>query len=114
MALITAGFATYAAKGLREDLSDLIYNISPTDTPVISSIAKGKATSVLHEWQTDALSAASAANAQLEGDDTPANVTATATVRRARSARAIGSMRGGPVTTSIRDTPWRRAVGEHR
>lgn len=33
MALTTGGFATYSAKGNREDLTDMIYDISPTDTP---------------------------------------------------------------------------------
>ena len=46
------------AKGLREDLADVIYNISPTDTPFQSSVGRTKATAVYHEWQTDALEAA--------------------------------------------------------
>lgn len=45
----------------------VIYNISPTDTPFMSSIGKTKATAVLHEWQTDALAAASLTNAAVEG-----------------------------------------------
>jgi hypothetical protein len=61
-------FRTYAAVGLREDLSDIIYNISPTDTPFMSSVGKTKATAVYHEWQTDSLAAA-AANAAVEGAD---------------------------------------------
>ncbi len=47
----------YEAIGAREDLSDVIYNISPTDTPIMSSIGKTKATGVYHEWQTDSLAA---------------------------------------------------------
>ena len=61
-------FRTYAAIGLREDLSDIIYNISPTDTPFMSSVGKTKATAVYHEWQTDSLAAA-ATNAAVEGAD---------------------------------------------
>ena len=61
-------FRTYTAIGQREDLSDVIYNISPTDTPFMSSIGKTKATAVLHEWQTDSLAAA-ASNAAVEGAD---------------------------------------------
>jgi hypothetical protein len=61
-------FRTYAAIGLREDLSDIIYNIAPTDTPFMSTIGKTKATAVYHEWQTDSLAAA-AANAAVEGAD---------------------------------------------
>jgi hypothetical protein len=59
---------TYAAIGMREDLSDVIYNISPTDTPFMSTVGKTKATAVYHEWQTDSLAAA-AANAAVEGAD---------------------------------------------
>ena len=61
-------FRTYAAIGMREDLSDIIYNIAPTDTPFMSSVGKNKATAVYHEWQTDSLAAA-AANAAVEGAD---------------------------------------------
>jgi hypothetical protein len=59
----------YDAVGAREDLSDVIYNISPTDTPIMSSIGKTKATGVYHEWQTDSLAAATTANALVEGAD---------------------------------------------
>jgi len=68
MTIASGTFTTYAAIGNREDLADTIYNISPTDTPFMGSIAKTKATATKHEWQTDALASA-AANAQLEGDE---------------------------------------------
>ncbi len=61
-----ATYQTYQAIGNREDLSDIIYSISPTETPFMSGIAKTKATNTLHEWQTDAL-ADVAANAAIEG-----------------------------------------------
>jgi hypothetical protein len=69
MALITNTFTTYSAIGLREDLSDIIYNISPTETPFMTAIAREKATAVYHEWQTDALETPNANNAQIQGDD---------------------------------------------
>lgn len=72
-------FDTYDAKGIREDLSDIIYNITPDDTPFYSACKKVKATNTLHEWQTDTLRS-SAANAHIEGDDTSADA-AVATVR---------------------------------
>ena len=62
-----ATFNRYDAVGAREDLSDVIYNISPTDTPIMSSIGKTKATGVYHEWQTDSLAAATTSNALIEG-----------------------------------------------
>jgi len=62
-----ATYQTYTAIGMREDLSDVIYNISPTDTPFMSSIGKTKATAVLREWQTDSLAAATLSNFAVEG-----------------------------------------------
>ena len=62
MAVLT----TYSTTGIREDLSDIIYNISPTDTPFLSSIGKTKATNTSYQWQTDTLTAV-AANAKVEG-----------------------------------------------
>jgi hypothetical protein len=65
-------FTRFDAVGAREDLSDMIYDISPQDTPIMSSIGKGRATAVYHEWQTDALAAATTANAAVEGADATA------------------------------------------
>jgi hypothetical protein len=61
--------STYDHVGRREDLSDIIYDVSPTETPYLSAIPKGKATSTKHEWLTRALAAASGSNAVIEGDD---------------------------------------------
>ena len=80
MALATNALATYEAIGNREDLSDVIYRIDPTDTPFLSSLDKEKATAVNHERQSQALAAA-AANAALEGEDAQATNVVTPTVR---------------------------------
>ena len=64
-----ATYQTYQSIGNREDLTDMIYDISPTETPFMSSIGKTKATGVLHEWQLDSLAAATLANAAVEGAD---------------------------------------------
>ena len=63
-----AEFRTYTAIGQREDLSNTIYSIAPTETPVVSSIGKTKATATYHEWQTDTLAAA-VKTGLLEGAD---------------------------------------------
>lgn len=76
----TSTFESYAAVGNRDDLTDVIYNISPFDTPFMSAIDTDDAEAVLHEWQTDALAAASSSNQVEEGLDA-ATVAATATVR---------------------------------
>jgi hypothetical protein len=80
MAQFTTTFSTYDAKGIREDLSDLISNIAPTDTPFQSNIGSEPTGNTFFEWQTDTLAAASGSNAQIEGDDmgnTYTTVTAT-------------------------------------
>jgi hypothetical protein len=65
-------FSSFDAIGEREDLVDVIYDISPQDTPIMSSIGKGRASAVYHEWQTDSLAAATSANAAVEGADATA------------------------------------------
>ena len=80
MAIVTNTFTTYSAKGIREDLSNVITNIAPEETPFTSNIGRENITNTLYEWQTDTLDAA-AANAQLEGDDVTSYDSVTATVR---------------------------------
>jgi hypothetical protein len=70
---------SYDVVGIREDLSDVIYNVSPEETPLYSKASKTKASNTLVEWQTDSLRA-SAANAHIEGDATTAEAR-TATTR---------------------------------
>jgi hypothetical protein len=79
MAVPTGTFQTNSMVGIREDLADAIYNISPVDVPFLSSAPQVTATQVAHEWQTDALAAA-ANNAAVQGDDAP-KLSATPTVR---------------------------------
>ena len=71
MAQPTNTFSSYDSVGIREDLSDVIYKITPDDTPFYSKCSKGKAKNTLSEWQTDTLRA-SGANAHIEGDNTTA------------------------------------------
>jgi hypothetical protein len=72
-------YITTSVIGNREDLTDVIYRISPTQTPVMSMAAKTTATNTLHEWQTQDLAAA-ASNLAVEGDDATL-IAATPTVR---------------------------------
>lgn len=80
MAQPTNTHSTYDTVGIREDLENVIYRIDPTECPFQMKAAKGKATSTLHEWQTQALAAASTSNAVIEGDEATVDA-ATATVR---------------------------------
>lgn len=84
-----AAYDRYTAIGAREDLTDVIYDISPTDTPILSTIGKTKATSVTHEWQTDSLAAATTANALVEGASASEG-TITPTTRLANLTQIVG------------------------
>jgi hypothetical protein len=61
-----------SAVGIKEDLSDLIFNISPMETPFLSGIGKDKASNTLFQWQTDTISApagGTSGNRSVEGND---------------------------------------------
>lgn len=77
MAQPTGTFSSYDSIGNREDLTDMIWDVSPSDTPVLSAIKKTRSKATNHEWQVDALASA-AANAHHEGEDaSPATASAT-------------------------------------
>lgn len=80
MAVTADTVQTYGVVGRREDLTDVIHDVTPTDTPFMSAIEKGSCSSTYHEWQTDALAAANGDNKVIEGDN-PGNDAITATVR---------------------------------
>lgn len=73
-------FSAFDAVGNREDLSNLIANVDPYDTPFMSLLRTDTATATLTEWQSDTLDAPNLANAVIEGDDT-AGEAITPTVR---------------------------------
>ena len=81
MAAITNTYTRFDAKGVREDLSNVIYQISPEETPFMSNVGRENVTNTFFEWQTDDLAAASTTNAQIEGDDITSFTAVTATVR---------------------------------
>lgn len=81
MATIATTYQTYQAIGIREDLSDIIYDISPTDVPFMSNGGRDKCKNTLFEWQTDVLAAADTTNQHIEGDDIAAYPAAVPTTR---------------------------------
>jgi hypothetical protein len=81
MAAITNTYTRFDAKGVREDLSNVIYQISPEETPFMSNVGRENVSNTFYEWQTDDLAAASTTNAQIEGDDITSFTAVTATVR---------------------------------
>jgi hypothetical protein len=82
----TNTFETYAAVGNREDLSDIIYNIDPFDTPGISSFGTTTAEAVLHSWQLDSLATPSRTNVVEEGLDS-VTTAPVATVRKSNTCQ---------------------------
>lgn len=79
---VTNTFKTTDAVGIREDLANVIYNISPEQTPFQSNIGRGaKPGNTLFEWQTDELSAVDTENAVAEGADVTSFDAVTPTVR---------------------------------
>lgn len=68
---VSGTFTAHDAVGIREDLANVIYNISPEETPFMSAIGRDKASNTYFEWQTDALAAAVTTNAATEGADAP-------------------------------------------
>lgn len=99
MAKVTNAFDTYTAKGNREDLSDLIYNIDPTDTPFVSNVGRRNVNNVTFDWQTENLPAVST-SAELEGFEL-SRTAGTPTVRQSnicqimkRDATVTGSQNG--------------------
>ena len=81
MAIVSNTYTRYDGVGLREQLADLISDLSPMDTPGITGAGRGTATQTLFEWQTDTLASAVTTNQQLEGDDISSFTAVTATVR---------------------------------
>ena len=78
MAQVSGTTDSYDLVGVAEDIEDVIFNISPTETPLLTMAGRKTAENTLHQWQTDSLAAA-AANRQIEGDDA-SYVTAAPTV----------------------------------
>jgi len=70
---------SYTGAGIAESFEDVIYDISPEETPLLSMAKKMTAGQTYHQWQTDALAAA-AGNAQIEGDDASYATLAATTV----------------------------------
>lgn len=66
-----AVFQSYqASAGNREDLINVIENISHTETPLLSTLGRGKATSTKHEWLTDTVAGGTSVNKIVEGATT--------------------------------------------
>ena len=86
---------TYNEPTNREDLTDVVTNISPTQTPITSMIGKTKANATYHEFPEDVLADA-AANAHVEGEKD----TAVAAAARTRSGNYTQIMKKGYIVSN--------------
>lgn len=68
MPIAVGTYLTYSAKGVREELADVIYQISPEETPFFNNIGRGSVANTYFEWQTDVLASAGS-NAVVEGNE---------------------------------------------
>ena len=78
MGQITNSFDTYEATADREQLSNIIYNISPHTTPFMSAIGKNSVKNVTFDWQTETLPSASGTG-EIEGFELSRAATAATT-----------------------------------
>jgi len=67
MPKVTNAFTSYSATANREDLSNVIYNIDPFDTPFMTAVGRRNVSNRIFDWQTESLPAVNTSNAQLEG-----------------------------------------------
>lgn len=80
MAIVGNTFTSFDAKGIREELSNIISNISPEDVPFQSNVGSENVSNTYFEWQTDEL--ASARNVPvIDGDDVSSFDSTSATSR---------------------------------
>lgn len=80
MAIVSNTYTRYGSVGIREELHNTIFNISPEETPFVSNIRRDSISNTFTEWMVDELAAA-AANSQLDGDDLTSFTATTAATR---------------------------------
>ena len=80
MTIIANTFTSFDAKGIREELANVISNIAPEETPFTSNVGSENVSNTFFEWQVDDLSAVDT-TAIIDGDDVASFDATTATVR---------------------------------
>lgn len=82
MAVNANALQVYDSKTIREDLQDAFISITPTDTPFMNMVGKGKASNTYHEWHETDLAAVDTANRVAYGEANPGNDAPTLAVRK--------------------------------
>ena len=84
MPTVTNTLKSYDQVGKKEDFESVIYDITPTQTPFLSSIGSSTAEATLHQWMQDSL-AVVGSNILVEGADAGAASTVTQVVKSANT-----------------------------
>lgn len=108
MAVATNTIQNVARVGVREDLDNKIAELFPDDTPFIDMIGRSKASTTYTEWQTDALAAASATNAAIQGDDLD-NLSRANTARVGTHTQIMTKVVGASTTVEATNKAGRRS-----
>lgn len=106
MAVPSNTIQAVARVGIREDLSDKIHELFPDDCPFQAAVGREKASQVMHEWQTDSLTAANADNYTIQGDDL-ANESRANTVRQGNYTQIMKKVVGASTTMEASRTAGR-------
>ncbi len=80
MAVPTNTLQTYQSTNNAEDVTDIVMNISPVDTPLLTMAKKTNAEATYTQWPIESLSAVDSANANIEGDDATVDASTTPTL----------------------------------
>lgn len=95
--------SSYDQVGVKEDVSDIITNITPMKTPFQAVIGSEGIHQRVHQWQEDSLLAASATNAAIEGADAPTAVQ-QATVMRQNNTQILTKTAKVTGTANVTET----------
>lgn len=98
----TGTMTAYDQVGKKEDVSDVITNISPTKTPFQTSIGSESAHNIVYQWQEDSLMAVSS-SPQVEGANAP-TATWQATVMRNNTTQIFNAVAQTSGTTDAIET----------
>ena len=80
MTIIANTFTSFDAKGIREELANVISNIAPEETPFTSNVGSENVSNTFFEWQVDDLANVDVTPV-IDGDDVSSFDATTATVR---------------------------------
>ena len=67
MAQLTDVMETYDASAIKEDISSILYNLDPDETPVMSNAGRRDIQNTLFQWQVESLPTSATTNKHIEG-----------------------------------------------